>query len=88
MAKIWPILAHIWPKYFSQPLKPPSPVVYHACLSPCTKLAKTSKLKVDPLVEEGKKWDGMKRMKERMKGRIKERKNERMNERTNERKNE
>ena len=35
----------------------------------------TSKLKVDPLVEEGKK-----RIKERMKGRMKERMNERMKE--------
>ena len=42
MAKIWPILAHIWPKYFFQPLRPPLPVRYHACLSSYAKLAKTN----------------------------------------------
>ena len=42
VAKIWPILAHIWPKYFFQPLRPPSPVIHHACLSSYAKLAKTN----------------------------------------------
>ena len=30
------------PKYFFQPLRPASPVRYHACLSSCAKLAKTN----------------------------------------------
>jgi hypothetical protein len=42
VAKIWPILAHIWPKYFFQPLRPPSPVRHHACLPSYAKLAKTN----------------------------------------------
>ena len=42
VAKIWPILAHIWPKYFFQPLRPPLPVRYHACLSSYAKLEKTN----------------------------------------------
>ena len=38
VAKIWPILAEI----FFQPLRPPSPVRNHACLSSYAKLAKTN----------------------------------------------
>ena len=51
-------------------------------------LSKTSKLKVDPLVEEEKKWwkEKNERKNERMKGRIKEWMNKRMKERMNERK--
>ena len=42
VAKIWPILAHIRLKYFFLPLKSPSPVKHHACLSSYAKLAKSN----------------------------------------------